>query len=628
MALTLSKFAVLLSFLLCASANLPGVEPKVEPIPVNKSQPVVVVTASYPGANALDVAENVGTPIEQEVNGVEDSIQMLSRCGNDGSFVLAVTFKPGTDIKKAQQLVQNRVARAEAKLPEEVKRQGVWTSTKLPVRMLVTLTSADGKHDTLTLSNLATLQVKDGLAKLAGVSEITLLGDSEASLRIWLDPDKVAAHKLTPAEVVQLLRDKNRQVPAGRVGRPPLPDGKEFKFEVKGPIVDPDKLADLVIHKDDKGNAVRLKDVARLELGPRGYDSQVSLNGKTAVLMLVYPTDAGNPRKLSEAMAAKVAELRAKLPKGVQLDVAADFSAKGRKADEYVLVDVQLPDGASLERIWDTVARCDQLLRKVEGVQDVLAMTRHPFDNVAFFGIHPCLLVRLTPADKRKIDRDEVLKSIRKEVKGIVGANVRVRDLSRLDRFPQFAYPIDLAIVGSDPSIVSDLAQKLAKRMRAAKELTDVGVSRGSSTIPAVSFKIDREMAATHGVSMVDIHDAIEVHLGSVYVTDFNRFGRNWQVFVQTDVNARKRADDIEGIKIRTPKGETVSLGRVVSVITTMTPTEVTRMNLQPMAGLTATPAPGIALERSRAVCEAEFEKLRQESRLPKDYWLTWLHGR
>src|SRR5262249_50035043 len=185
-------------------------------------------TANYPGANALDVAENVATPIEQEVNGVENMIYMLSKCTNDGQMLLDVTFTPGTDLNMAQVLVQNRVSVAEAKLPDEVKRQGVTTKKKSPsILLCVNLISEKVKdpktgqevykYDQLYLSNYATLNVKDVLARIPGVGDVTFLGPRDYSMRIWLDPNRNSAVRLTPSEGGAKLREQNKPGPPGRV---------------------------------------------------------------------------------------------------------------------------------------------------------------------------------------------------------------------------------------------------------------------------------------------------------------------------------------------------------------------------------------------------------------------------
>src|SRR5947207_7042420 len=261
--------------------------------------PTISVTANYPGANALDVAENVATPIEQEINGVENMIYMLSKCTNDGQMILDVTFKPGSDLNMAQVLVQNRVSIAEAKLPEEVKRQGVTTKKKSPsILLCVNLISekekdqATGeeryKFDQLYLSNFATLNVKDVLARIPGVGDVTFLGPRDYSMRIWLDPSKTASLGMTPSEVVAKLREQNRQVPAGRIGQPPVPSGQAFQY----PLSTPSRLRDETqfgetILKSSGSTIVKLNDVVtrktvmrngkaeqvpNIELGAKNYD--------------------------------------------------------------------------------------------------------------------------------------------------------------------------------------------------------------------------------------------------------------------------------------------------------------------------------------------------------------------
>src|SRR6516164_10928659 len=201
--------------------------------------PTVQVTATYPGANAKTTADNVATPIEQEVNGVERMLYMSSKCTNDGQMNLDVTFELGTNLDTAQVLVQNRVAVAEAKLPEDVKRIGVTTKKKSPsILMCVNLLSKkkpgtnDYVYDQLYLSNFATLNVKDDLARLKGVGDVAFLGPRDYSMRIWLDPDKLASKNLTASDVINSVREQNRQVAAGRLGQPPVPANSSVRFQL------------------------------------------------------------------------------------------------------------------------------------------------------------------------------------------------------------------------------------------------------------------------------------------------------------------------------------------------------------------------------------------------------------
>src|SRR5215216_2943085 len=195
--------------------------------------PTVQVTATYPGANAKTVGDTVATPIEQEVNGVERMLYMSSKCTNDGQMILDVTFELGTNLDTAQVLVQNRVSVAQAKLPEEVKRIGVTTKKKSPsILLCVNLISPDGRYDQLYLANFATLNVKDDLARIKGVGDVAFLGPRDYSMRIWLDPSRLASLEMTPSDVIRAIQEQNVQVAAGRLGQPPVPSNASIPFDI------------------------------------------------------------------------------------------------------------------------------------------------------------------------------------------------------------------------------------------------------------------------------------------------------------------------------------------------------------------------------------------------------------
>jgi multidrug efflux pump len=320
--------------------------------------PTISVTANFPGANALDVAENVATPIEQEVNGVENMIYMLSKSTNDGQMLLDVTFRPGTDLNMAQVLVQNRVAVAEAKLPEEVKRQGVTTKKKSPsILMCVNLISEKlkdpktgkvvidpntgqerYKFDQLYLSNFATIKVKDVLARVPGVGDVSYLGPRDYSMRIWLDPNKTAAIDMTPAEVVNKLREQNRQVPAGRVGQPPIPKGQDFQYPLTTPsrLVSPKEFGEVIL-KTDKGAIVKLKDlvttrkvegksepVPNIELGAKNYDVNSYLDGQPSVTLAIFQLPGSNAMDTAKAIKENMKRLSEGFPAGVKYEIVYD----------------------------------------------------------------------------------------------------------------------------------------------------------------------------------------------------------------------------------------------------------------------------------------------------------------
>jgi multidrug efflux pump subunit AcrB len=228
--------------------------------------PTVEVSASYPGANAQVVADTVAAPIEQQVNGVENMMYMHSQCTNDGSYSLTITFKVGTDLNIAQVLVQNRVTLATPILPDLVKRKGVLVKKKSPsVLMIVNLFSPDETRDSLYLSNYATIQLRDELARLPGIGDITFLGQRDYSMRLWLDPGKMAGLELSASDVVNAIQQQNAQVAAGQIGQPPVPAGQVFQYTMTtlGRLATPRQFADMILKADDDGRLVRMRDVVR-----------------------------------------------------------------------------------------------------------------------------------------------------------------------------------------------------------------------------------------------------------------------------------------------------------------------------------------------------------------------------
>ena len=225
-------FAAVLSIVIVIVGGVAYVKLPIAQYP-EVAPPTISITANYPGANALDVAENVATPIEQEVNGVENMIYMSSRCTNDGQMILDVTFKLGTNLDMAQVLVQNRVAIAQASLPDEVKRIGVTTKKKSPsILLCVNLISPDNRYDQLYLSNFATLNIKDDLARIKGVGDVAFLGPRDYSMRVWLDPNRLASLQMTTTDVIKAIQEQNVQVAAGRIGQPPVPADASVPFYI------------------------------------------------------------------------------------------------------------------------------------------------------------------------------------------------------------------------------------------------------------------------------------------------------------------------------------------------------------------------------------------------------------
>jgi multidrug efflux pump len=289
--------------------------------------PTVEVSAIYPGANAKVVADTVAAPIEQQVNGVENMMYMSSQCTNDGNYTLTVTFKHGIDLNMAQVLVENRVALAQPILPDLVKRRGVTTKKKSPsVLMIVNLYSPDGSRDNLYLSNYATIQLKDELSRLTGVGDISYLGKRDYSMRVWLDPAKMASRNLSAAQITLAITEQNTQVAAGQIGQPPVLSGQVFQYTMStmGRLMDPEQFREIVVYNDGQGRLVRLRDVANIEMGALEYDQTCTLNGMPSVALSIYQLPGSNALDVASEVKKKMAELHEHFPEGMDYTIVYD----------------------------------------------------------------------------------------------------------------------------------------------------------------------------------------------------------------------------------------------------------------------------------------------------------------
>jgi multidrug efflux pump len=289
--------------------------------------PTVTVRAVYPGANPKVIAETVATPLEQAINGVDDMMYMKSVASSDGVLVITVTFKPGTDIDLAQVQVQNRVSQATPRLPEDVRRLGVATEKRsINLTMVVHLLSPNGSYDATYLRNYAVLHIKDELSRIPGVGAALIFGAGDYAMRVWLDPDKVAARNLTAGDVVNAIRSQNIQVSAGQIGAPPQPETSAFTMSInaRGRLVTEQEFGDIVIKAGQKGEVTRLRDVARIELGASEYALRSLLNNKPAVAIPIMQAPGANSIELSDNVRAKMAELSRQFPEDLSYQVVYD----------------------------------------------------------------------------------------------------------------------------------------------------------------------------------------------------------------------------------------------------------------------------------------------------------------
>jgi multidrug efflux pump len=332
-------FAAVLSIVIFAAGliSIPmlpiGEYPEVVP-------PSVMVRTVYPGANPKVIAETVATPLEEAINGVEDMMYVKSVAGSDGVLQLTVTFRPGTDADEAAVRVQNRVAQALARLPEDVRRQGVTTQKQSPVfLMVVHLVSKDGKYDSLYLRNYMRLHVKDELARIPGVGDAQAFGGGDYAMRIWLDPDKVAARGMTAGDVLAAVREQNVQVSAGQLGAEPMPNGSDFLLPInaKGRLESVEEFGDIVLKSGADGEIVRLADVARIELAAGDYTLRARLNGMNASAIGIFQAPGANALEIRDAVMGKMEEIRKTLPPGVEITSVYDTTVFVRDSIKAVI---------------------------------------------------------------------------------------------------------------------------------------------------------------------------------------------------------------------------------------------------------------------------------------------------
>jgi len=302
--------------------------------------PQVIVRASYPGANPTVIAETVASPIEEQINGVEGMLYMGSQATADGLMTLTVTFKLGTDPDKAQQLVQNRVSQALPRLPQAVQQLGITTVKSSPdLTLVVHIVSPDGRYDPVYLRNFALLRVKDRLARIAGVGDVGLFGSGDYSMRIWLDPDKMAFHNLSASDVAREIRAQNVQAAAGVIGSSPNVPGVALQLSVnaQGRLKTVDEFGDIVVSDGPDGAVTRLRDVARIELGASDYALRALLDGKTAVAVPIFQAPNSNAIKIADEVRKVMSEIKQTMPDGVDYTIVYDTTQFVRASIDAVV---------------------------------------------------------------------------------------------------------------------------------------------------------------------------------------------------------------------------------------------------------------------------------------------------
>ena len=358
--------------------------------------PTVTVNAVYPGASAETVADTVANPIEQEINGVDGMLYLSSQSTGDGRVTITVTFEPGTDLDEAQVLVQNRVAIAEPRLPEEVQRLGIVTRKTTPdFLLIVNLISPDGSLSREYMSNYAQTRIRDRLQRIEGVGDVQLFGQRELAMRVWIDPGRAAAVNLTAGDIVQALRNQNVQVAAGTLGQQPSPESAfQLNVETQGRFTSPDQFENVVIRTDDQGRQVRVRDVARVEIGAQDYATSAYLGKQESVIIPVLQQPGSNALASADAIKAEMESLSADFPAGLEYRIVynpTEFISESISAVVHTLFEaiilVVLVIVAFLQKARASLIPVLAIPVSLVGTFAVLAMLGYSLNNLSLFGL-------------------------------------------------------------------------------------------------------------------------------------------------------------------------------------------------------------------------------------------------
>ncbi len=598
------------------------------PTPGAGFRPVLLVEATYPGANAQVIADTVAAPIEQQVNGVEHLKRMVSRCTDDGRYTLQLSFDSSTDLHLTQVMVQNRISLAVPNLPAEVHNRGISVRRLLTgPSLVIVLTSPDASRDTMYVGNYASMQIKDELARLADVGNVSLLGAAEVEVRIALNREKLAARNLTPDDVVNALRQQNLRATAGAV-KPPTAKGMvslDLRLDTLGRAADLEALEGMVLKSSAGGALIRLNDVAVVEVGRGAARSDATFDGRPGVALVLSLTPDAKPGDVSALVRGRMERLKEAFPPGLDYSMALDFAPPGRRggvASEWcLLAEPVVPAATSAERAANFRNQYATILRETVGVRHVLALSESPFDR---FRGGPCV-VAVFGEGMKEADWGRTRQDIRAHLgREVQAAEPRLRELAGPTGVWPDGYPVDLAMRGPDVQAVREFGKVLAARLNQSGKITDVAA--GPKISPRVEVEIDRTSAAALGVSMANVSETLRVAFGSADIDGGDHSGRSARVRVYLDTRPREAAIEVMRVQVRGAGGQMVPLSRVAALRDTIAPTSVDRVDLRPAATISGNPAAGVSLAEARWLCETLAEQVRKELRLPADYELVWLH--
>ena len=651
--------------------------------------PVVRVSASYPGADAQTVTQAVATPIEQELNGTPGMIYMESSSSNSGGFSATVTFDISVDPDLAAVDVQNRLKKAEARLPAEVVQNGISVEKQAASKLMtITLLSSDPKFDEIYLSNYATLNVLDLLRRIPGVGSISNVGSRYYAMQIWVQPDKLADLGLTVKDLQSALKDQNRESAAGVLGQAPM-TGLDVTIPItaQGRLSSVSQFEDIVIRANPDGSIIRLKDVARISLEASSYNTESGINGGNAAVLEIKMLPGANAMEVAEAVKAQMEEISRNFPEGISYEIPFDMttyisesihhvyqtlfealllvilvvflslqswratlipivavpisligtfgvvligiwlmnklvpeSFMPQEDQGYFTVELELPEGATIERTRTVTDRAMAFLMQDPDVEYVLNVTGSS-PRVGSNQARSQLTVILKSWKERESeDISEVMKRVRDELSRYPESKVY---LSTPAVIPGLGTSggFEMVLEARGDAGYADLQRAVDTLMHYAEqrpEFTGLASSM-QADIPQLYFDVDRDKAQLVGVSMSDIFSTMKAFTGSIYVNDFNMFNRIYRVYIQADAPYRAYRDNLNLFFVRGADGAMIPVTSLGTTHYTTGAGTIKRFNMFNAATITGEAAHGY----SSGQAMDELENIVRE-KLPASVGVEW----
>jgi len=562
---------------------------------------MVLIQVAYPGSSARIVADTVAAPIEQQVNGVEKARWLWSRSKYDGKYSLRVAFVERTDRDLAEVLVQNRVALAVPMLPDAANRAGITVCFDAPPVRILVLRSTNVRYDAQYVGNLASLKLVRQLQRVPSVGGVELAGKTELVVHVYGDPEKLSVRGLTILDLRDQLKLELADQPSNANG-------------------DIDVLRQIVLRTTPDGNVIRLRDVARVELGVGKAQDFALLDGKPAVAMVIRPVVDSLTVAGETDLRRQVTTIRSQLPTSVSFGEFFACDPRGdakAPASDYWGIEVTFPSDATPEQIAQSLSKVEADLRQIPGVKATLALSENPF---AAFRDGPCVLIQF---DDARGDRRRITEDVRRRLKNVQDFTVCIRNLS--PKSPENER-LEMALVAKADPGPDDMRRhtdELVRRLRKYKELVDISHEAAAES-PSIVFNIDRTATNRLGVSLADINDTLQAY-GGIDVGSFRRLEQSLPVKVELDVPGTQPFEKIPSLKVRTVNGQLVAFNEIGKMGKGSQPSRIERFNLHPMVRVNATPAEGVSHAKAWEICKRVASELDKEFRLGEAYRLERL---